>query len=43
MEYWCEKILSPASTTVFATYAYSLLGEDGGVQIFPNNDFPETW
>lgn len=43
MEYWCEKILSPASIAVLATYAYSLLGEDGGVQIFPNNDFPKTW
>ena len=41
MEYWYEKILSPTSTSVLATYTYFLLGESGEVYIFPNNDFSE--
>lgn len=42
MEYWYEKILSPTSTSVLATYTYFLLGEGGEVYIFPNNDFSEV-
>lgn len=43
MEYWYEKILSPTSTSVLATYTFFLLGEGGEVYIFPNNDFSEVW
>lgn len=42
VESWLWQILSPPWTSVLATYTYSLLGEEGGMRIFPDNDFPEV-
>lgn len=42
MEYRKWLILNPLGTSGLTTYVYSLLGEEGRVQVFPDNDLPEV-